>query len=95
MGSGLISVEDRTLMTDTADPLTVEDDLRIINIMLWRERRRIDVSIRNGERVMDILKRVGSSIDGTLVFDGDTPLPLDEEIIGSPELKIISVASGG
>ncbi len=82
-------------MTDTSDRLQVDDALRTIKIMLWRERRRIDVPIRNGDRVIDIIKKVGSSIDGTLVFDGDTPLPLDEEIIGSPELKIISVASGG
>ncbi len=95
MGSGLISVVDRTTMMDPDRRLGVDDTSRTIKITLWRERRNIDLTIRNGDRVMDIIKRVGLPIDGTLVFDGDTPLPVDGEIKGSPELKIISVASGG
>ena len=95
MGSGLISVVDRTMMMDPDRRLEVDDTSRTIKITLWRERRSIDVTISDGDRVIDIIKRVGSPIDGTLVFDGDTPLPIDGEIKGFPELKIISVASGG
>ncbi len=95
MGSGLISVVDRTMMMDPDHRLEVDDTSRTIKITLWRERRSIDVTINDGDRVIDIIKRLGSPIDGTLVFDGDMPLPIDGEIKGSPELKIISVASGG
>ncbi|MCK5772933.1 MAG: hypothetical protein KAH57_04025 [Thermoplasmata archaeon] len=95
MGSGLISVVDRTMMTDPGDNSQVDGHHRTIKVTLWRERRSIDVEIHDGDMVIDIVKKVGLPIDGTLVFDGDIPLPIDGEITGYPELKIISVASGG
>ena len=66
-----------------------------INVLMWREKRKIDVSFHVGDRVIDILRRLDSPVDGTLVFNDDDPLPLDMDVRGSMNLKIISVASGG
>jgi sulfur carrier protein ThiS len=60
-----------------------------------REKREITISLEAGESVMDLLAKADVPVDGVLVFRGNVPVPLDEDVIDVDELTVVSVASGG
>ena len=66
-----------------------------LKVALWRERREVEVIASKGDRVHDLISNLGIPVDGTLVLDGNVPVPIDAEVEGTMELKLISVASGG
>lgn len=45
--------------------------------------------------VSQVLETLDHHQDSVIVLDGETPLPLDRELSGEEDLKIISVVSGG
>ena len=43
----------------------------------------------------DLLRQLGLAPDAHLLVRGETPIPLDEPLIDSERLRILSVVSGG
>jgi len=67
----------------------------IITLRLLREKRDILVEPAPEEKIMDLLRKAGIPLDGVLVFMGNVPLPLDDDVEGVDELTVVTVASGG
>jgi sulfur carrier protein ThiS len=66
-----------------------------VKLNFTREKREITISLEAGESVMDLLAKADVPVDGVLVFRGNVPVPLDEDVIDVDELTVVSVASGG
>ena len=77
-----------------SNPEGVSED-HLIRIFLTREKQKRTLSVNPGDTVLDLLSSLKIHPDGVLVFSENEPIPLDENVEGMDELKIVNVASGG
>ena len=53
------------------------------------------VNIKTGATLMDLLKQLHLKPDSSIVLQGETPIPIDDDVADGKKYKIIQVASGG
>ncbi|MEA3557987.1 MAG: hypothetical protein U9R75_01910 [Candidatus Thermoplasmatota archaeon] len=62
---------------------------------LKKEGRSLSVKKRDGWTLIEVLKDIGSPVDGVIVLSDNGPIPVDTSIKDLTSIVIINVASGG
>jgi sulfur carrier protein ThiS len=62
---------------------------------LKKEGRSLSVEKRDGWTLIEVLKDIGSPVDGVIVLSDDRPIPVDTYIKDLVSIVVINVASGG
>lgn len=70
-------------------------DIAPLKLFLQKEGREIEVEVKEGQTLIEVLKGIDLPLDGILVFDNGRPIPLDSLAHEFDVLTIISVSSGG
>ena len=66
-----------------------------IPVILVPSNTKKEVDLKSGSTVADLLTMLCLKPDTVIVLRNRIPIPVDETIEGTEELKIVQVASGG
>jgi len=66
-----------------------------ITVIIMPENSIIEVDLKSGSKVYDVLKKINLKPDACIVLKGNAPIPVDEILDEEQELSILQVASGG
>ncbi|HDM67293.1 MAG TPA: hypothetical protein ENG62_02775 [Thermoplasmatales archaeon] len=66
-----------------------------VAVRILRTNEVKTINLRNDATIIDLLDKLGFKPDTVIVTNGETPIPVDDQVKDNKELTIIQVSSGG